>query len=468
MTEAAKKIETASAATTEATKKPDCLDIHLFESYRPHAKQVEFHKSKARFKALAAGTRAGKTYGSAREFIKRIYEDRVRKQGRLNYWVVAPDYNLTEVAREEIADILGCDDPEDMESSPLVKKFDKSKLKLWLHGKILIEFKSAERPEKLVARGLDGVWMDEAARCSVIAWANIRARLADRQGWAIFSSTPMGKNWFYEQIYRLGDPLDPFYDPLFASFHFTTADNTAVPDLAREVELARKQMPWRYFKRDFLASFEAFVGQIYDEFDRNVHVVRSHPKRFVQVIACKDWGFRPNPGVTLVIGITGAGDWYIIHEEYRTELLVTPADERDKDPCWVNVDKELQEQFNIECFYVDPSEPAYIEAYRKAGIQVKEANNAVLPGIQAVATYLHVNEETGRPRLFVCEWCKYTIKELEGYHWKQMKDGTMLEEPEKKDDHTCDALRYAVFTVLVEGGPVDPLAALLLRTMKVH
>ena len=227
-------------------------------------------------------------------------------------------------------------------------------------------------------------------------------------------------------------------------------------------------MPWRYFKRDFLASFEAFVGQIYDEFDRNVHVVRSHPKRFVQVIACKDWGFRPNPGVTLVIGITGAGDWYIIHEEYRTELLVTPADERDKDPCWVNVDKELQEQFNIECFYVDPSEPAYIEAYRKAGIQVKEANNAVLPGIQAVATYLHVNEETGRPRLFVCEWCKYTIKELEGYHWKQMKDGTMLEEPEKKDDHTCDALRYAVFTVLVEGGPVDPLAALLLRTMKVH
>lgn len=444
------------------------LNIQLFKSYRPHENQKAFHKSKARFKVLAAGTRAGKTYGAAREFIKKVYADRVEKQGRLNYWIVAPDYNLTEVAREELADILGAENPEDMESSPLVKKFNKSKLRLWLHRNILIEFKSAERPEKLVARGLDGVWMDEAARCAEVAWSNIRARLADRQGWALFSSTPMGENWFYEQIYRLGDRLDPLHDPQFDSFQFTTVDNTAVPGLKEEVELARKQMPWRYFKRDFLASFDAFVGQIYDEFDRDIHVVNKHPDVFARVIACKDWGFKPNPGVTLVIGITGAGDWYVIHEEYRTELLITPVDEKDKDPCWIQVDKELQDKYNIDCFYVDPSEPEYIAAYRKAGIRVKEANNSVLPGIQAVATYLHINEETKRPRLFICEWCPNTIREIAGYRWKQLKDGTTLEEPDKKEDHTCDAIRYGIFTELIEGGPADPMATLLLRTMKVH
>jgi len=412
-------------------------DIFLFKDYRPHEKQKEFHASKARFKALAAGTRSGKTYGGARDFIKLIYEDRAKKKGRLNYWVVAPDYSLTEVAKEEIADILGAESPEEMDTSPLVKAYNKSKFRLQLHGNILIEFKSAERPEKLVARGLDGAWMDEAARCPEVAWSNVRARLADRQGWGLFSSTPMGKNWFYEQIYRLGDRLDPLFDPLFASFHFTTVDNTAVPWLAKEVELAKKQMPARYFKRDFLASFDAFAGQIYDEFDRSIHVVDRHPKRFTRVIACKDWGFRPNPGVTLVIGITGSGNWYVIHEEYQTELLITPVSEHDKDPCWVRVDKALQEKYGIECFYVDPSEPEYIAAYRKAGIQVKEANNSVLPGIQAVATFLHVNEDTGRPRLFVCEWCPNTIREIEGYHWKQLKDGTTLEIPDKVDDHTC-------------------------------
>jgi hypothetical protein len=65
----------------------------LFANYHPHAKQVPFHKSKARFKALAAGTRGGKTYACAREFIRKAYRDRAKKQGRLNYWIVAPDYN---------------------------------------------------------------------------------------------------------------------------------------------------------------------------------------------------------------------------------------------------------------------------------------------------------------------------------------------------------------------------------------
>jgi len=443
-------------------------DIVLFEDYRPHAKQIEFHESKARFKALAAGTRSGKTYGSARDFIKQIYEDRAKKKGRLNYWVVAPDYGLTEVAREEIADILGADNPDEMETSPLVLSYNKSKFKLQLHGRILIEFKSAERPEKLVARGLDGAWIDESARCAEVTWSNIRARLADRQGWALFSSTPMGKNWFYEQIYRLGDRLDPLYDPHFASFHFTTADNTAVPWLIEEVALARKQMPARYFKRDFLASFDAFAGQIYDEFNRDIHVVDEYPKQFARIIGGKDWGFRPNPGVSLVIGITGAGDWYVIHEEYHTELLITPVSERDTDPCWIWLDKGLQDRFNTECFYADPSEPEYIAAYKKAGIRIREANNSVLPGIQAVATYLHVNEENKRPRLFIYKGCTNLIREMEAYHWKQLKDGTTLEVPDKTDDHGCDSLRYCALSVLMEIGPVDPMAAHLLRTMKVH
>jgi hypothetical protein len=234
-------------------KPPDVR--RLFANYHPHAKQKPFHKSKARFKALAAGTRGGKTYACAREFIRRVYRDRAAKKGRLNYWIIAPDYNLTEVAREELADILGCDSPENMESSPLVKKWNASKLRLWLYGNILIEFKSAERPERLVARGLDGAWFDEAARCPQVAWANLRDRLADRQSWCLFGTTPMGKNWFYEEIYRLGDQFDELYDPEFQSFLFKTADNTAVPGLASEVERAKKQMPLRYFRRDFEASF---------------------------------------------------------------------------------------------------------------------------------------------------------------------------------------------------------------------
>lgn len=451
------------------TKPPNVR--RLFENYKPHSKQVPFHRSKARFKALAAGTRGGKTYACAREFLRRVYRDRANKKGRLNYWIIAPDYNLTEVAREELATILGCDNPEDMVSSPLVKKWNASKFRLWLHGNILIEFKSAERPERLVARGLDGAWFDEAARCPAVAWANLRARLADRRGWCLFGTTPMGKNWFYDEIYRLGDPLDELYDPWFRSFLFKTADNTAVPGLAAEVERARKQMPLRYFRRDFEASFEVFVGQVYDEFDRDVHVLPPEkiPATFAEVIATKDWGYRPNPGVTLLIGITGAGDWYVFDEIYETELLITPANADDRSDNWIKRDKELREgqRQGINEWFADPSEPAYIEAYRRNGINIREAKNDVAPGIQAVATLLHINEETGRPRLFISAKCRNAIRELEGYHYKENKDGTLKEVVEKKDDHCPDALRYAVFTKL--GKPsFDPGLTGLLRGAKIY
>jgi phage terminase large subunit len=49
-------------------------------------------------------------------------------------------------------------------------------------------------------------------------------------------------------------------------------------------------------------------------------------------------------------------------------------------------------------------------------------------------------------KIFDC--CQQTIRELAGYRYP---DGTDTknpkDEPVKKDDHTCDALRYAVYSV---------------------
>ena len=185
------------------TEGKDYREFDLFANYKPHEKQQAFHRSTARIKCCAAGVRGGKTYAGAREFIRKVYTDRTEKKGRLNYWIVAPTYALTDVAKEEIFDILGAE-IEDPKTSPLVKSWNGSKLRLVLKGNIYIEFKSAEKPETLVARGLDGVWIDEAGRCAAVTWANLRARIADRQGWALFTTTPMGKNWFYEEVYKLG------------------------------------------------------------------------------------------------------------------------------------------------------------------------------------------------------------------------------------------------------------------------
>ena len=135
--------------------------IHLFKSYRPHAGQRRLHRLGTRFAAVCAGVRSGKTHGTAREFLRRVFADRFWKEGPLHYWAVAPTYDLCSIQQREILAVL------DSHQARLVTADGKKERRLKLAGDILIEFKSAHRPEMLVGVGLDGLWLDEAARAGI-------------------------------------------------------------------------------------------------------------------------------------------------------------------------------------------------------------------------------------------------------------------------------------------------------------
>ena len=46
--------------------------------------------------------------------------------------------------------------------------------------------------------------------------------------------------------------------------------------------------------------------------------------------------------------------------------------------------------------------------------------------------------------------CQEFINEIQQYHWREDKDGNVLEEPVKKNDHLMDALRYAVEILMLQ------------------
>jgi phage terminase large subunit len=50
--------------------------------------------------------------------------------------------------------------------------------------------------------------------------------------------------------------------------------------------------------------------------------------------------------------------------------------------------------------------------------------------------------------LYITDRSVNLLKEIRSYKWKTDKDGKVLDEPVKFNDHGCDALRYAVFTKL--------------------
>lgn len=395
--------------------------------YRPHAGQAAFHAEAQRFAIVAAGVRSGKTHAAAREALRRIYRDRAVKRGALRYWCAAPTYAVGKVQQRELFEALG------MPGSPLVVEFRKSERELVLRDDIFIEFKTTERPENLVAAGLDGLWVDEAARVKAEAWlGGLRMRLSDRQGWAVFSTTPLGRNWFFRHLVQ---PAQNGADE-FSLHTWTTADNTCVPALVAEVAKARATLPATYFRREYEASFDAFVGQVFAEFDAARHVVGADPARVAETRYGVDWGYR-HPGAIVCLQRDRSGRWVVVEEIVASGTLVA-ADEGES---WVSLADELVERRGPGVFYCDPSQPASIRSFRQAGLSARPADNDVAAGIQTVARALHPAGDG--PRLVVHRRCVHTVEQLLTYRWDEAADG---ERPHKENDDACDALRYALHT----------------------
>lgn len=397
-----------------------------------HEKQKAFRRSEARFKNFLAGTRSGKTYAAARVFYENVCQD-IQRSGDnrfLHYWVVSPDYPLGKVATRELFEVI---------PAAHRKRWLQSTRELWLHPNVLIEFKSGENPERLVGVKLHGAWIDEVARCRRAVWVYVRQRLTDYQGWCLFSTTPLGRNWYFEEIYRRGDPNDNLYDSNYFNVHCKTLDNPHIP--GDEVEQARKQLPPKYFKRDYEASLDAFQGQVYDDFDRHTHLIPSGspPPAFERVEAGADFGFT-NPATLIVGGITHDGDILVLDEIYQSGLL--PAE-------FIERIQEKARAWNIRTIHADPEDPSYINQINAAGITTLPAHNDVLAGIRQVASLLHAKDASGNPKLRISNRCKNLLSEIATYRWKEDREGRSVDRPApNQDDHACDALRYLIVGAL--------------------
>jgi phage terminase large subunit len=94
--------------------------------------------------------------------------------------------------------------------------------------------------------------------------------------------------------------------------------------------------------------------------------------------------------------------------------------------------------------YADPSEPEFIEDIYNAGFNIKKAVNAVAPGIDFV--------NTKRPKILSSS--TNHLREKKSYRRKQDRNGNILEDPVKDNDHLQDAERYGLYTYFQEIGQI--------------
>lgn len=317
-------------------------------------------------------------------------------------------------------------------------------------------FRGLDEPSKHRSLNLNAAYIDESSQVSEEAFVLLQSRLRGRFIRKIFMTTnPAGHDWQY-RLFIKQDALSLEAKRQFKLIHAPSTENIFLP------EGYVKSMMLTYSKeridREIMASFDAFQGQIYTEFRRDIHVIKPFaiPTEWTKFVGM-DHGY-VNPTCAIWIASDYDGTLYAYREFYQSGWIIEEIckGKKTQGPGLI----ETNRKDKIEGIWIDPSTRAdrgkesdfstYLEHLPKDW-PLLPANNSVQTGIDRLKEYLKVNPKTGKPRLYIFDTCGNLIDELVKYKWKELSAGltntnNQKEEPVKKDDHACDALRYAVMS----------------------
>lgn len=489
---------------TTVLNKWDVLDAEQV-AWKPHPAQETVVSSPARFRAVAAGRRFGKSDIGGHELIPEFFLTANQKtrlldtSKRREFWIVGPEYSDSEKEFRVIWNSL----------KKLGVEFDRpgsyynaeaGELDLsCLQGTFQVHGKSAKYPGTLVGEGLSGVILAEAAKLKKVVWTKyIQPTLADFNGWALLTSTPEGRNWFYE-VWELGqDPRNIDWKswryPAWAN-PYVYKRKTSARDVKKIQKLLRMpdypaqdviqqmftvdpeilsrlmSMTEETFNQEIAALFTEFVGRVFKEFDEEYHVRDLHFNPDWRTFACVDYGFT-NPNVWLLCQESIWGEINILDEIYEPGL--TPLE-------FANLIKERGLcPPGLSTFYPDPASPGSTRQLEQVlgvkhtpspdrdGEGKKERIDAIRKSLKPMLHHIPADHPGNRPRMLIGRRCVQMKREFNIWKYPENRgdpDANSVELPEKKNDHTPEALGrfYAA-----EGTPADEAQSSRISTANVR
>jgi len=314
----------------------------------------------------------------------------------------------------------------------------------FLNGHEII-FRSLDDPAKLLSINLGWFYIDQAEEVSEEVFLTLLGRLravSDPQCW--ITGNPLGHNWIWHRF---------IHDPVPGNIIFNAKTEENIHNLPEGyVDSLKNNYNEIWINRYLYGSWDAFEGQIYPDFEPSIHVknhftVAPEWRRFIGI----DHG-RTNPTAVLWGAVDQDDILYIYREHYEAG--------QDVDYHARAIQAHLNEG-RYETYVIDPStgagkkdDPETIgNRYRQLKIPVINANNDVQGGIDKVTEYFK------HGKIFIHKSCENLIRELINYQWEQPSASRIeLNQPErplKKDDHSCDALKYLVGEVVASNAKKD-------------
>jgi hypothetical protein len=260
----------------------------------------------------------------------------------------------------------------------------------------------------------------------------------------IITANYEGHDYLWQTYMRRREPGG---DGRFAYWLCQTKDNSTLdPDYIPNL-VANHSEQW--VKRYLEGDTEGYVGLVYDEYDPKIHdadlswCVNDHSLLKILVV---------DPGIThptVIYNVaTDMKNIYFYNEWYKTNVRTGDLG----DQLILTLSKGENFLHNL----IDPKASARDQTSGISprdmlrtdfGIKTRIANNAIKPGIEIMKGLMTVRDN--QTRFFIDpERCPNGIRELENLKWKEPEysdfdELAYKEEPEDKDNHCCDCMRYA-------------------------
>jgi hypothetical protein len=421
--------------------------------YEPTPEQEAIHFAKGwnneplRFKLVAGGERAGKSFLSAMELLSYVF------WGDL-FWIVGPDYEQSRHEFRYLMEYLGR-----LGAIADLHTPNQGPWTMTLKGGIEIATKTGLDPSKIAGRPPDGILMVEAGQQSFETYLRCTARVAEKRGFLLISGTFENSTGWYPETWKAWQSPNPEGG---RSFSLPSWTNKKLYPLGRNdpeiLRLERTLGPEKFAERCGGVPTPP-SGLVHKSFRHALHVrpivhvpreQLEQPQDIPTILLPNDlddelWIDPGYAGGYAVLFVTRYQDMVYVYDEihltgYTTEEIIDLA---RKHPRFPHV-KSLVLDIAAKQHQAMKS-PA--EMWReKTGLPTYFRQVSITDGILRVESFLRPNPLTGQPSLFFDPKCKKTIWELsEGYRYPTRDDGVVLsEKPIDRNNHACKALAYGL------------------------
>lgn len=278
-----------------------------------------------------------------------------------------------------------------------------------------IEFFSTDNGDKLRGARRDRMFMNEANNNSFDSFEQLEVRTKE---FVMLDWNPTNEFWYYTEVKDKREDLE--------EITLTYLDNEALdPEIIKSIEQRKSRTGW--WQVYGLGQLGEVEGKIY----KNWAIIDEIPHEARLERYGLDFGYTNDP--TAIVAIYYYNGGYILDEIAFTKGLSNKQ-----------IADTLKNHENA-LVIADSAEPKSIDEIRSYDINITGAAkgaDSVRNGIALVQAQ----------RISVTKQSINIIKEYRNYLWLTDKNGKILNEPEGGFDHSMDAIRYALVTVVKDGG----------------